>query len=110
MNENSTTITYEKVRSNAATMKNCSEEMGNVFNAFEESVNRVGTPEAFEGEGNEAFQNKFRSLKSHFDEYTRLVNEFSNMMMTASEEEEKTEKAIASKAETLNTQNTSMPQ
>ncbi len=99
--QESTTITYEKVRSDANTIRDCSVEMKNIFDAFEQSMKTVGTPETFEGSANESLQGKYNRLKTKFDEYVGLVEEFSTMITTASEMTEQTEKNIANDADTL---------
>lgn len=99
--QDSTSITYERVRSDANTIKDCSVEMRGIFDNFEGTMKTVGAPENFLGEGNDSLQEKFAKLRTKFDDYVQLVEEFSNMILTASEMTEQTERNIANDADTL---------
>ena len=101
MPENSTSITYEKVRSDANTIKECSSTMNNIFEDFGSSMNRVGAGDVFAGDASESLGSRFNSLKSKFDTYVRLVNDFADSILSASEQTAATEQALASEADNL---------
>lgn len=97
----STSITYERVKDDANTIKTCSVEMSNIFASFEKSMQTVGTPENFEGLGNESLQEKYNRLKQKFDDYVDLVERFANEFLVASAETRATEESIAKDASQL---------
>ena len=101
MDGTSTNITYEKVRSDANTIKECSSTMNNIFEDFGASMNRVGAGDVYAGDASETLQSRFNSLKAKFDTYVRLVNEFANTILSASEATAATEQALTSEAEDL---------
>ena len=101
MNETSTNITYEKVRSDANTIKECSSTMSNIFEDFGASMNRVGAGDVFAGDASESLASRFNSLKGKFDTYVRLVNDFANTILSASEQTAATEQALAGEADNL---------
>ena len=45
MNDSSANITYDRVRSGAQTMQECSRTMDGIFQEFNNSMNRVGAPD-----------------------------------------------------------------
>ncbi len=101
MPENSTSITYEKVRTDANTIKECSTTMSNIFEEFGSSMNRVGAGDVFAGDASESLGARFTSLKGKFDTYVRLVNDFANTILTASDQTAATEQALANEADNL---------
>ena len=101
MDGTSTTITYEKVRSDANTIKECSSTMKNIYEEFGTSMNKVGADDVFAGDASESLGQRFTSLKGKFDSYVKLVNDFANMILSASEATAATEQALASEAENL---------
>lgn len=101
MNENSTAITYEKVRSDASTIMDCASQMQNIFESFGSSMRRVGAEDVFVGDASESLGSRFNSLKTKFDSYVQLVNEFATMIQGAAMATEQTEKALANSADQL---------
>lgn len=101
MDNGSTSITYEETRSDANTVRDCSREMDNIFHDFEATMKRVGGDDAFVGDANESLQGRFTRLKTRFDAYVRTVEEFYQLIMSASESEERTEQNLSKEAETL---------
>lgn len=101
MNGESTTITYEKVRTDANTIKECASTMNNIFSDFGTSMNRVGADDVFAGDASETLGQRFASLKEKFDTYVRLVNDFANMILGASEATAATEQSLATDANNL---------
>ena len=99
--DGNTTITYEKVRSDANTIKECSSTMKNIFDDFGTSMNKVGAEDVFAGDASESLGQRFNSLKGKFDNYVRLVNDFANMILGASEATAATEQALAAEADKL---------
>lgn len=101
MNENSTTITYDRVRNGAHTIQDCATTMNNIFEDFGASMNRVGAEDVFVGDASESLGARFNSLKTKFDDYVALVNEFANMILGAADATQHTEQKLASEAEEL---------
>lgn len=98
---NSTQITYEKVRSDAEKIKECSAVMENIFGDFERTMKSVGAPDVFAGDASESLETRFAGLKTKFNDYVKLVDEFAAMITAASEATETTEKSIENDASTL---------
>lgn len=101
MNEASTTITYDRVRSGANTIRDCSVVMQNIFEDFGSSIKRVGAEDVFVGDASETLGARFNKLKTSFDDYVKLVETFSVMILGAAEYTEETDKKIASQASNL---------
>ena len=101
MDGQSTNITYERVRSGANTISECAKSMQNIFSDFGASMKRVGAEDVFVGDASESLGNRFNSLKTKFDDYVRLVDEFAAMLTGASEATARTEKALAAEADSL---------
>ena len=98
----STNITYERVRSDANTIKECSGTMRNIFDDFGSSMNRVGAENVFYGDASQSLGSRFNSLKGKFDSYVNLVNQFADTILSASEQTSATEQSLASQADSLN--------
>ena len=101
MNSNSTIITYEKVRQDANTIKECSTVMKNIFDDFGKSMSYVGADDVFAGNASESLGQRFNSLKGRFDAYTRAEETFANMISGAAASAERTEQSIAQDTENL---------
>ena len=101
MDNGSTSITYEETRADAATVQDCSRKMDNIFHDFESTMKRVGGDDAFVGDANESLQGRFMKLKTRFEAYVRTVQEFHDLIMGASEAEERTEQNLSKEAEAL---------
>ena len=101
MNETSTSITYERVRSGANTIKECANTMRGIFEDFGASINRVGADDAFVGDASETLGARFNSLKTNFDTYVNMVETFSNSILGAAEATERTDKQIDTAAQSL---------
>lgn len=99
---NSTNITYERVRQNADSIMENSKKMNTIFQEFNGIMNNIGSDDVFQGVASEAQREKFNSLKGKFDAYTSKVQEFSAMISHAADQTEATEKGIASQADNLN--------
>lgn len=99
--DRSTVITYEKVRQDANTIKECANIMRNIFDDFNSTINQVGADDVFLGNASEALKSSFNSLKGRFDSYTSTIERFSNMISSAAATTEQTEKTIAAAAEDL---------
>ena len=101
MNGESTTITYEKVRTDANTIKECASTMSNIFSDFGASMSKAGAEDVFVGDASEALGQRFAALKEKFDTYVRLVNDFANIITGASETTAATEQSLATEANKL---------
>ena len=101
MNGQSTAITYAQVQSGARTIQDCSKTMQNIFESFNASMKRVGADDVFAGDASETLGNRYNQLKTKFDNYVKLVDEFSAMLLGAAEATAQTEKTLASDAERL---------
>ena len=99
--DRSTLITYEKVRQDANIIKECSKVMRNIFDDFNSTMNQVGADDVFLGNASETLKSSFNSLKGRFDSYTATIEKFSNMIASAAQSTEQTEKNIAAAAEDL---------
>ena len=92
----STEISYNDVRNDASLIKEKANQMSGMFTEFEGSMKKVGSKDVFVGDASESLDAKFSKLKTKFDDYVQLVNDFSDMITTASEMTEKTEKELSS--------------
>lgn len=101
MDGTSTTITYEKVRSDANTLKECSSTMSNIFEEFSTAMSKINADDVFAGDASESLGRRFTSLKGRFDSYVKLVNDFANMITSASEATAATEQKLASETDNL---------
>ena len=101
MDGTSTTITYEQVRTDASTIQECAQTMQNIFESFGTSIKNVGAEDVYVGDAAESLGQRFNSLKTKFDSYVKLVNDFANMILGAAESTEKTEATLAQEADTL---------
>ena len=97
----STTITYEETRSDAQTVKECSNQMQTIFNEFEQIMKEVGGSDVFVGDANESLQGRFNRLKQRFANYVKLVDDFHALIMGAAQAEEDTEHKLSQEAEAL---------
>ena len=103
VNDSSANITYENVRNGASKIQNCAKIMDGIFQDFNSSMNRVGAPDVYLGDANETLSARYNSLKTSFDEYKQLVEQFSQMILGAASSTEATENRLASAAEELKT-------
>lgn len=101
MNDNNTNITYERVRANASTIRECANKMKNIFNDFSQTMNQVGSDDVFMGQASEAIKGRFNSLKGRFDSYTAKVEQFAAMISSAADQTQATEQSIARDADNL---------
>ena len=101
MNETGTAITYERVRSDAKVIKSCASTMNKIFEDFGSSMNRVGADDVYAGDASETLGQRFASLKGKFDSYIRLVNEFADTILGATEQTAATERELSAQAENL---------
>ena len=99
--EQSTKITYEKVKQDASLIKENANKMRRILEDFNKTMNEVGGEDVFEGQASDALTTSFTALKSKFDAYTSAVERFSNMISSAATATEQTEKSIAAEAENL---------
>ena len=97
----STQITYDQVRAGASTIKDCANNLRTIFNDFEGSMKNVASPDVFEGDASETAEEKFNKLKTRFDEFTSLVDEFADTLTGAAQATEQTEKNIDQDASAL---------
>ena len=77
--DNTTQITYAKVRSDADKIRECSHVMENIFGDFERTMKNIGSPDVFAGDASESLETRFAGLKTKFNDYVKLVNEFATM-------------------------------
>lgn len=97
----STDITYEQVRTDANTIKECASTMKNIFDDFSNSITKIGAEDVFAGDASESLKTRFDSLKGRFDDYVKLVNTFADKILHASESTAATEQALAGEADKL---------
>ena len=91
----STEISYSEVKNDAALIKEKANQMNGMFGEFEATMKKVGSKDVFVGDASESLDAKFNKLKTKFDDYVQLVNDFSTMITTAAEMTEKTEAELA---------------
>lgn len=97
----STRIKYEKVEEAVDNIKKDSQSMDDIFGDFRKSMDNIYQDDVFEGNASESLHAKFDELKTKFDSYVELVNEFSETIDKAKTSTEETEKRIQQKAEDL---------
>ena len=97
----STQITYERVRSDANTVRECANTMQNIFDAFEGTMRKVGSSDVFVGDASESLEARFAKLKTRFNDYVKLVDQFSTMILSAASATEQTEKTLANDTNSL---------
>ena len=98
---NSTIITYEKVRDDANVIMECANVMKTIFEDFGASMVSVGAEDVFVGNASESLGQRFASLKTKFDSYTQMVESFSRQILSASSNTEQTEQRLAADADNL---------
>lgn len=101
MDNRITTITYENVKGNANSIKECATTMKGIFSDFTNTMNMIGTPDVFAGTASDSLSSSFTSLKGRFDSYTATVERFANMILLATASAESTEQSIARDADSL---------
>ena len=101
MEGQSTAITYAQVQNGARTIQGCSKTMQNIFDSFNSSMQRVGASDVFAGDASETLGARYNKLKSKFDSYIALVEQFSGMLLGAADMTAQTEKKLSSAAENL---------
>ena len=99
--EQSTKITYERVKQDAQNIKESANIMKRIFEDFNKTMNQVGGEDVFEGQASDSLSASFATLKTKFDAYTNAVERFSGMILTAAQSTEQTEKSIAQDASNL---------
>ena len=99
---NNTTITYERVEADAASIKGYSSNMKNIFDDFNATMNNIFSSGMFEGQASQQFRSEYDQLKSKFDAYTSLVEQFANSISSANQDVKTTEQSILRDAESLN--------
>lgn len=98
---NITDIQYEEVKNKVEQIKKCSKTMGELFNDFTGIITAIYQDDVFQGEASNSLQNKFGNLKTKFDNYVSLVNDFAKVIESARVATEYTEKEIQKEAEEL---------
>lgn len=91
---NNTTISYERVKENANTIKNCSTTMSKIFDDVENTMKSLNSNEALVGRAGDALLAKFNSFRGKFSSYTNTVERFANLISHAETETERTEREI----------------
>ena len=99
--EQYTKITYGKVVQDAQNIKENAAKMKNILEDFTKTMNEVGGEDVFEGQARDTLSTSFSTIKNKFDAYTSAVERFSNMISSAAESTEQTEKSISTDAEKL---------
>lgn len=100
-NNNNTFISYEEVRAEANKIKSTASTMKNILDDFDVTMKQVITPEVFEGNASETFDESYRRLRAKFDSYTKTVEDFSNMILGATDTTEHAEKSLSQQASNL---------
>lgn len=103
MNENSTYLTYEQVKSACAEIVSCKDAMQAIFDDFKASMTVVGGEEVFVGDASTTLQTQFNTLSQRFVSYTNLIQEFSDLITRASEETHDTDVRMENTAQELST-------
>mgnify|MGYP004477160535 FL=1 len=98
---NDTTITYERVEADAETIRGCSANMKSIFDDFSSTMNNIFSSGMFEGQASQQFQSEYNQLKSKFDSYTSLVEQFANNISSANQTIKQTEQSILRDTENL---------
>ncbi len=99
---NNTTITYERVEADVASIRNYSSNMKNIFDDFNATMNNIFSSGMFEGQASQQFRSEYDQLKSKFDSYTSLVEQFANSISSANQDVKATEQSILRDTESLN--------
>ena len=92
--ERNTFIDKEKVKQDANLIKTYAGRMNKIFEDFTLTMNTVGSDEVFLGSASEALKEKFALLRTRFESYTRTVENFSNMILSAEQAVSQTEQSI----------------
>jgi uncharacterized protein YukE len=101
MNEQNTNITYQQVYNGARTIQDCAKTMQNIFESFNSSMKRVGADDVFVGDASETLGTRYNSLKTKFDNYIKLVDEFASKLTGAADATAQTEKQLEDAASKL---------
>ena len=101
MSELRSDIEYERTRNGANNILKSAKVMEGIFYEFNQSMQRVKATDVYVGDAKETMGARYDSLKSKFDDYIMLVNQFANMILSAAEATEKTEAGLARTAENL---------
>ena len=99
MADNKTTITYENVDATAENIRNYSKTMQGIFDDFNATMNYIFSSGMFEGQASQQFRSEYDQLKSKFDSYTSLVEQFANNISSANRDVKATEQSIAKDVE-----------
>ena len=97
----STKITYENVRDAVNKINADKDKIQGILDEFTRNINDSTNDAVFQGQAAEAFKGRFTELKSKFDEYIKIVEEFSSMITFAEQSTESSEKQMASLADVL---------
>jgi len=98
---NTTNIQYEEVKNKVEQIKKCSNNMNDLFNDFTGTMLSIYQDDVFQGVASNTLQEKFNNLKTRFDNYVSLVNDFSKVIEGARVATENTENEIRKEAEEL---------
>lgn len=100
--DNNTKISYERVKEDAATIKNCAGTMESIFEDVKKTMLFLNNNEALVGRAGDAMFQRFNALKSKFDSYTKAVERFANLIYSAEESTRQTENVIEKSTDVLN--------
>ena len=96
-----TDVEKENVKVAAEHIQSCAGVMKNIFNDLISTVNTVSADDVFYGQASSTAAANFASIKSTFDNYTANVERFSNMLLSAVESIEQTDRNLANSANNL---------
>ena len=100
---NSTSIVYAEVKEGISVVRDdCLPKIKNIFSEFESVMKRVGGADAFVGDANESLQQRANKFSSRFNDFEKLVLQFSTEFEKALESTQRTEQKLAEEAGNLN--------
>lgn len=98
---NDTTITYERVEADANNIRDYANNMKRIFDDFSATMNSIFSSESFQGQASEQFKREYDQLRSKFDSYTTLVEQFASKISSANQAINQTEQSIMRDTENL---------
>lgn len=99
----STKISYEQVRKDAETVKDCANTMSSLFDDFTRAMTAIGADDVFAGNASESLSSQFATLKGRLGTYVSKVEEFSAMISNAADTTEAAEQKIAANIDNIGT-------
>ena len=103
MNNEKTSITYEKVQEHAETVRTCAKAMNDIFDQYTIIMNTLAGTDVFVGLASESLQEEFSRIKGKLISYSEKVNTFSDLIKHEGDTTQAMEERIARQAQELTT-------